>query len=95
MEQLRHQISTLLQKERSYENQLAQAKKKSAEQQLEIEGLKAKNMIKTMDDQQNKSYQLQISSKQQEIYKLTVELGAIREENNELTKNLELQRDNF
>lgn len=30
-----------------------------------------------------------------EIYELTVELGSLREENNELKKNVEMQKDDF
>lgn len=36
-----------------------------------------------------------MQSKVKEIYTLTVELGSLREENNELNKNIELQKDDF
>ena len=37
----------------------------------------------------------QIQLKIKEIYQLTVELGSIREENNELKKNVEMQKHDF
>jgi hypothetical protein len=36
-----------------------------------------------------------MQSKIKEIYTLTVELGSLREENNELNKNIELQKQDF
>lgn len=63
-------------------------KKKNGELQSQVECLKL--------ELENAKRSTSIDEyKVKETYKLTVELGCLREENNELSKNLSTQRDDF
>ena len=47
------------------------------------------------DKKQNDKTSDLLQQKIKEIYELTVELGSLREENNELKKNVDMQKDDF
>ena len=83
-------------------------KKKNVELQQQVERLKKdaetnkkaskqdpSEPSRLSDDSRCKELGDQLQAKIKEVYGLTVELGCIREENNELNKNIDMQKDDF
>lgn len=79
-------------------------KKKNNEMNIELEGLKKREKMR-QEEEEKRLAELQensekddvgaLQAKIKEIYALTVQLGCIREENNELQKNLDMQKIDF
>ena len=87
MRQLNIQIESLRQENASIRADES-LKKRNNELMKSIETLKKENQKQTVKENQ-------FQQKSQEVYNLTVELGSIREENNELKRNLASQKDDY